>query len=97
MLPDEPRRERVVTMDEVAKYLATAPEPLAAIAAVRVDTRVRPEECFRLCWEAITWVKGRHGTVFMTRGNGSSPACSTNDTEGESDPRRPLGGWREAR
>jgi integrase len=68
MLSGERRRERVITQDEEAKYLAAAPEPLASIAAVLVDTGMRPEECFRLCWEAITWVNGRHGTLFVTRG-----------------------------
>ena len=52
MLPGERHRERVVTRDEEARYLAAAPEPLASIAAVLVDTGLRPEECFRLCWEA---------------------------------------------
>jgi integrase len=68
MLPGERHRERVVTPDEEAKYLAAGSEPLASISAVLADTGMRPEECFRLCWEAITWVNGRHGTLFVTRG-----------------------------
>ena len=68
MLPGERHRERVVTSEEEAKYLAAAPEPLASIAAVLADTGMRPEECFRLCWEAITWVNGRHGTLFVAHG-----------------------------
>jgi integrase len=35
---------------------------------VLADTGLRPEECFRLKWEAITWVNGRHGTLFVTHG-----------------------------
>lgn len=28
----------------------------------------RPEECFRLRWESITWFNGRHGTLLVTHG-----------------------------
>jgi integrase len=72
MLPGERHRERVVTPSEEARYLAAAPEPLASIAAVLADTGMRPEECFRLCWEAVTWVNGRHGTLFVTHGKTSA-------------------------
>jgi integrase len=68
MLPGERHRERVVTPEEEARYLAAAPEPLGSIAAVLVDTGMRPEECFRLCWEAITWVNGRYGTLLVAHG-----------------------------
>jgi integrase len=62
------RRERVVSPGEEARYLAAAPEPLASLATVLVDTGMRPEECFRLRWEAIAWVNGRHGTLLVTHG-----------------------------
>jgi integrase len=68
MLPGERHRERVITAAEEAKYLAAAPEPLSSIASVLADTGMRPEECFRLTWEAITWVNGRHGTLFIAHG-----------------------------
>jgi integrase len=29
---------------------------------------LRPEECFRLRWEAITWVNGRNGVLLVTHG-----------------------------
>jgi integrase len=29
---------------------------------------MRPEECFRLRWESVTWTNGRHGTVLITHG-----------------------------
>ena len=67
-LPGERHREHVVSFEEEAKYLAAALEPLASVAAVLVDTGMRPEECFRLRWEAITWVNGRHGTLLVTHG-----------------------------
>lgn len=68
MLPGQTHRERVVTREEEAKYLATAPEPVGSIAAILVDTGLRPEECFRLCWDAITWSNGRYGTMLVTHG-----------------------------
>lgn len=43
ILPGERRRERVVTPDEEARYLAAAPEPLASIATLLADTGMRPE------------------------------------------------------
>jgi integrase len=60
MIAGEKHRERVVTLEEEAKYLAAAPELLASIGVVLIDTGMRPDECFRLRWEAITWVNGRH-------------------------------------
>jgi integrase len=68
LLPGERHRERVVTREEEARYLAAVREPLASIASVLADTGLRPEECFRLRWEAITWVNGRHGTLLVTHG-----------------------------
>jgi integrase len=67
-LSGERRRERVISPEEEACYLAAAPEPLASIASVLADTGMRPEECFRLCWEQVTWVNGRNGTILITRG-----------------------------
>jgi len=68
MLPGARPRERVVTPQDQAKYLAAAPEPLCPVAEVLVETGLRPEECFRLRWEAITWTNGRHGTLLVTHG-----------------------------
>jgi integrase len=68
LLSGERRRERVVTRDEETKYLAAAREPLGSIASVLADSGLRPEECFRLRWEAITWLNGRYGTLLVTHG-----------------------------
>jgi integrase len=68
MLPGARHRERVVTPEEQAKYLAAALDPLSSVAEVLVDTGLRPEECFRLRWEAFTWSNGRHGTLLVTHG-----------------------------
>jgi integrase len=68
MVPGTRHRERVVTPQEEARYLAAAPEMLGQVAAVLVDTGLRPEECFRLRWESITWTNGRFGTLIVTHG-----------------------------
>jgi integrase len=68
-LPGERHREHVISFGEEAKYLANVGEPLGSVAAVLVDTGLRPEECFRLRWESITWLNGRHGTLLVTHGN----------------------------
>lgn len=73
MLPGAKHRERVVTPEEEARYLAAAPEPLCSVATILVDTGMRPEECFRLRWESITWSNGRHGTLLVT--HGKTPAA----------------------
>lgn len=72
LLRGEKHRERVVTPAEEAKYLAATPEPLASIATVLVDSGMRPEECFRLRWESVTWANGRHGSVLVTHGKTSA-------------------------
>src|SRR5262249_37882372 len=68
MLTGEHRRERVIRHEEEAKYLAAAPEPLASLATVLVDTGMRPEECFRLSWDCVAWVNGRYGTLLVKHG-----------------------------
>jgi integrase len=68
LLPGEERRERVLSIDEESRYLAAAHEPLASIASVLVDSGLRPDEAYRMRWESITWVNGRHGTFLVTHG-----------------------------
>jgi integrase len=68
VLPGERRRERVVSLDEEARYLAASPEPLSSIATVLCDTGMRPEESFRLKWENVTWENGRNGALLVTHG-----------------------------
>jgi integrase len=58
----------VVTPEEEAKYLAAAPELLASVAAILCGTGLRPEECFRLRWETVTWTNGRQKTLQVTHG-----------------------------
>ena len=68
LLPGERHRERVVSREEEVRYRAATHEPLTSVAIVLADTGLRPEECFRLRWEAITWTNGRHGTLLVTHG-----------------------------
>jgi integrase len=68
MLPGQRHREHVVTFEEEARYLAVAPEPLGSVAAILADTGMRPDECYRLRWESVTWTNGRNGTILVTHG-----------------------------
>ena len=63
MLPGERPRDRVLSPEEEARYLAAASEPLASVAIVLADTGMRPEECFRLGWEHISFANARFGTL----------------------------------
>jgi integrase len=67
-LPGERHREHVIALDEESRYLAAAPSLLASVATVLFDTGMRPDEAFRLRWEAITWVNGRYGSLLVTHG-----------------------------
>jgi hypothetical protein len=72
VLSGERRRERVISREEEAIYLGAAMEPLASIASVLADTGMRPEECFRMRWEHITWLNGRNGALLVTHGKTAS-------------------------
>jgi len=68
LLRGERHRERVISREEEARYLAAAHDPLASIATVLIDTGMRPEECFRLRWESVAWENGSNGTLLVTHG-----------------------------
>jgi hypothetical protein len=68
MLSGERHREHVVMPDEEARCLTAAPEPLASVAIILIDTGLRPDECYRLRWESISWANGRNGTLLVTHG-----------------------------
>jgi integrase len=57
-----------VSPQEEGRYLAAAPELLASVAVALVDSGMRPDECFRLRWEAVSWAVGRNGTMLVTHG-----------------------------
>src|SRR5207253_11030348 len=68
LLPGERHRERVISPDEEMRYFAAALPLLADVATVLADTGMRPDECYRLRWEDMTWVNGRNGTLLVTHG-----------------------------
>jgi integrase len=68
LLPGERHREHVITSEEEARYLVAASPLLSDVATVLFDTGLRPEECYRLVWDSITWANGRNGTVLVTHG-----------------------------
>jgi integrase len=68
LLSGEVRRERVVTPEEEALYLAAATPLLAEVAIVLFDTGMRPDELHRMQWENVTWNGGRHGTILIANG-----------------------------
>lgn len=68
LLRGENHRDRVLTLQEEAKYLAAASEPLASIATILVDSGLRPDECFRLRWEYINLSGERYGTLRVVEG-----------------------------
>jgi integrase len=68
LLPGEHHRERVVSPEEESKYLAAASPLLADVATVLADTGMRPDECYRMCWEDVTWANGRNGSLLVRQG-----------------------------
>jgi integrase len=68
LLPGEHHRERVITYEEESRYLAAASALLSDVATVLADTGVRPDECYRLQWEDLTWMNGRNGSLLIAHG-----------------------------
>ncbi len=73
LLPGEMRRERVITSEEEKLYLSVAPPLLFDLATVLADSGMRPDECYRLRWEHISWDSGRFGALRVT--HGKTPAA----------------------
>jgi integrase len=67
MIPKERHRERVLSRDEEAAYLAAAPPLLKDVASVLIDCALRPEEVFRLRWEQV-----RDGAAHIMHGKTES-------------------------
>ena len=68
MLAGERHRERVLGPEEEIRYLAAASVLLRSVATILVDTGLRPEECYRLRFEGVTWSNGRNGSLLVTHG-----------------------------
>jgi integrase len=60
LLKGENHRDRVLSVKDEIAYLSKAGDGslLADFATVLFDTAMRPEECYRLRWESITWEGG---------------------------------------
>jgi integrase len=67
-LGGEHRRERVISANEEALYLAAALPLLHDVSIVLFDTGMRPEECHSLRWDNVYWDGGRNGTVLIAKG-----------------------------
>jgi integrase len=73
LLAGEARRERVITADEEAKYLAACSPLLKGVAPVLFDTGMRPDEAHRMQWQEITWPNaGRRATILVVKGKTST-------------------------
>jgi integrase len=68
LVSGETHRERVLTPEEEAEYLAKTSPLLNDVATVLVDSGMRPEECFRMRWEHISWASGRYGMILVIHG-----------------------------
>jgi integrase len=68
LLPGEAHREHIITPAEEKTYLAVASPLLCDVATVLFHSGMRPEECFRMRWENLEWINGRHGMIRITRG-----------------------------
>jgi integrase len=80
ILPGAKVRDHVVTREEEKKYLAACTEPLRTIATVLVDTGLRPEECFRMKWECITFTDDG-GRIFNEHGKSKAARRSVSMTK----------------
>jgi len=48
--------------------VAVASPLLCDVATILFDSGMRPEECFRMRWENLAWINGRHGTIRVACG-----------------------------
>ena len=91
MLREAHQRDRVVTREEEARYLAAADELLADVATVLVDTGMRPEENSRLRWERISWASGQQGALQVTHGKTAAARDHSYEHSSSSRPGATLG------
>jgi integrase len=71
LMDGENKRDYVVPSQDEQKYLMkarTANSLLADVVTILLDTAMRPEECYRLRWESITWSAGLYGVLQVIRG-----------------------------
>ena len=68
LLSGERHRERVISLEDEARYLSACPDTLGTMATILADTGMRPDECYRLEWQHVTFSAGRHGQLLITSG-----------------------------
>ena len=73
-------KSEVVSREEEKKYVAVCTEPLKSITTILVDTGLRPEECFRLKWECITFTEDG-GRIFNEHGKSKAARRSVSMTQ----------------
>jgi integrase len=67
LLQGERQRERVLTDDEAARYLAAAPPLWRDVATILLGTAMRPGEVYALRWENIS-LNGERGLIRVVEG-----------------------------
>ncbi len=71
LMSGENKRENVIPAADEQKYLEKA-RPVSALLAdivtILIDSAMRPEECYRLRWDFLTWDGGLHGVMQVTHG-----------------------------
>jgi integrase len=70
-LSGERQRDRVLSPQEEMLYLSAASPLLHDVSVVLFDTGMRPEECHRMCWESVSWLRRRdapYGTIRIAFG-----------------------------
>jgi integrase len=67
LLQGERQRERVLTDDEAARYLAAAPPLWRDVATILLGTAMRPGEVYALRWENVS-LNGQRGLIQIIEG-----------------------------
>lgn len=63
----ERQRERIVTDDELSRYLAASPQPWRDVATVMAGSGMRPGEVYSLRWEHVL-LNGQGGLIQIVQG-----------------------------
>jgi integrase len=58
-------RKWVLPVELEEKYLNACTEPLRTVAIIMLDAGLRPDECFRLCWENVRFVDKKRAVIVV--------------------------------
>jgi integrase len=67
----ERQRDRVLTRDEAARYLAACPQPWRDVATLMLGTGMRPGECHELRWAHVL-LNGQGGLIRIAQGKSNA-------------------------